>query len=85
MEYDGLYLGLVATFCTWNQFDGESTIFGNNVIFINDEALADANKDERVRTAVEQGKSYWNLVSKQCRYHQGATAEFPTSEVSKKI
>jgi hypothetical protein len=85
MEYDGLYLGRVVTFCTWNTFDGESTTFGNHVIFINDEALADANKDERVRTAVEFGKSYWNLVSKQCRYHQGTTAEFPMNEASKKI
>jgi hypothetical protein len=85
MEYDGLYLGRVTNFCNWIKFDGESTEFKDKVIFINDEDLADANKDERLRTAVEQGKSYWNLISKQCRYHQGTTAEFPTSEVSKKI
>jgi hypothetical protein len=85
MEYDGLYLGRVTVFYIWDKFDGESPEFKNKVIFINDEDLADANKDERLRTAVEQGKSYWNLVSKQCRYHQGTTAEFPTNEVSKKI
>jgi hypothetical protein len=62
MEYNGLYLGRVITSLKWFEFDGESTIFGKYAIFINDEALADANKDERVRTAVEQGKSYWNLV-----------------------
>ena len=85
MVYDGLYLGRVTKFCNWSKFDGESTTFKNTVIFINDEDLADANKDERLRTAVEQGKSYWNLVRKQCRYHQGTTEGFPTSEVSKKI
>jgi hypothetical protein len=85
MEYNGLYLGRVITSRDWSKFDGETTNWENGVIFINDEDLADANKDERLRTAVEQGKSYWNLVSKQCRYHQGTTAEFPMNEASKKI
>lgn len=85
MEYNGVYLGRVSRVLNLFKFDGESTTLKNAVVFINDEALADDNKDERIRTAVEQGKSYWNLIAKQCRYHQGTTAEFPTNEVRKKI
>jgi hypothetical protein len=85
MEYNGLYLGRVTKNLNQPVFDGESTTSMNALIDINDEYLANANKDEKLRTAVEQGKSYWNLVRKQCRYHQGTTAEFPTSEVSKRI
>jgi hypothetical protein len=85
MEYDGLHLGRVAKFLNWSKFDGESTTFKDGLIFVEEEDLADANGDERLKAAVEQGKSYWNLVSKQCKYHQGTTAEPPTNEVSRRI
>jgi len=85
MAYDGLYLGRVQRRVRWLKFDGERTNLKNTWIFIRDGELENANKDERIRQAVEQGKTYWSLVSRQCRYHQGTTAELPKNEVSRNM
>jgi hypothetical protein len=85
MAYNGLYLGRVERFLIWNKFDGEHTNLKQKLIFVCDKDLTEANKDERLRQAVEQGKTYWNLVSRQCRYHQGTTTSLPMNEVSRKI
>lgn len=79
--YDGKYLGRILKILTWDKFDGEITTLDRKLVFIPNvyhENIAKADKDGNIGKAIEQGKSYWDLVKGRCKHHQGATAGMST-------
>lgn len=79
LAFDGRYLGRIESVQVMEKFSGE---FGTDWIRI----LPDNKdiRDEEAKKLVEYGKSYWNLVDKQCKYHAGDSCTFPYNKVSRR-
>jgi hypothetical protein len=87
MEFDGEYLGRCFYDIRTERFDGEGSLKGQ-CIFLDARGLT----EETVSSAGEEaaqlhayGKTYWNLLRKQCKHYKGKIAQFPFNEVRKSI
>lgn len=79
LDYNGTYLGTSKRIATIDRFEGEREITDSYVM--EDSAFEDP-VHESVENLVEQGKKFFDLLSKKCQYYQGTTFEFPYSRVS---
>lgn len=78
MRYDGRYLGRFLEETCVNKWDGESEI--TNIIV--GDLDSDVDMPEAVSNQLEYGKTYWNLLQKQCRHVKGKTRAIIPKEVS---
>ncbi|KAI1854569.1 hypothetical protein JX265_007560 [Neoarthrinium moseri] len=81
LRYDGSYLGRFLTTMEVPKFDGEVP---HSLQFItgseqSDEALI--RRGGEVARQYQYGKMYWELLRKQCKYHKGASCDFPFNEI----
>lgn len=89
LRYDGHFLGRVSSQTTIKKFDGEVKLEDN--IYVDDLyfGVADVernpntntNWDPLVSKQIENGRMYWKLLRKQCRYYKGNSRDFPFNEV----
>jgi hypothetical protein len=77
LAFDGMYLGRVECTERIEKFSGELELKWTHFI-PNTEDI----EEEEAKKLVEYGKSYWDLVEKQCKYHTGDSCRFPYNKVS---
>ena len=86
MAYDGLFLGREKHHIVRVKFDGERPLTDSTFMFLGDmEEYGETKQNEIIGQLVKQGKTYWELIDKQCMYHEGMTIEMPKIEVRVKI
>jgi hypothetical protein len=77
LTYDGEYVGRCDTMITFDKHDGEAKdgVFSQVLNF-------EKHRDEDIiRSMVERGKKFANLLQQQCRYYRGMTIGFPQTLV----
>ena len=81
MKHDGFYLGRELDRSTLHMYDGE---VHETTTFIWPEEETDKTdwEDENLKRLTALGKTYWNLLNKQCQYHKGKATGFPHNMVS---
>ncbi|KAI1659699.1 P-loop containing nucleoside triphosphate hydrolase protein [Daldinia decipiens] len=77
MQYDGYYLGRVVDSYEMDVFDGQIEFKALEV-----DNLDGENLEPDVEAQLNYGKTYWNLLRKQCRQYNGKTQSFPYNEVN---
>ncbi|KAF2258988.1 P-loop containing nucleoside triphosphate hydrolase protein [Lojkania enalia] len=75
LAYDGSLVDRTRGYSTLGKFIGEE----KRTIFPVD--LKKSPREEGVEKLIAQGKLYWSLLRKQCRYFRGRTQQFPHNEV----
>lgn len=78
LAFNGLYLDRVYQSSDILKFSGEYS-FDKETRFIPDTTNI---KDEHAIELIQQGKAYWDLVQKQCKYHDGTSHIFPYNKAS---
>lgn len=76
LDYDGSVIGRRKWSMSFTKWEGEVVEKTRSV------DLRTRPREEDVETIIEQGKLYWGLLKKQCKYFKGKTKEFPHTEVS---
>ena len=79
LDYNGTYLGTLKSAYMLEIFEGEREISYNLIL---PPSAFEEPLDESVKTLVEQGKTFFNLLSKKCQYYKGTTFDFPHRQVS---
>lgn len=82
MEHNGSWLDRKKSSIIYDKFDGEQSFSERYIMILGYGRLdEDQLQSDIVRQNVASGKAYWDLVSKQCRYHDGMTIGSPQREV----
>lgn len=76
LAFNGLYLDRISQSITVLKFSGEKAL--HDTRFVTD--TMDITDEEAIKL-IEYGKSYWDLVQKQCKYHIGDSRVFPYNKV----
>jgi len=84
MAYDGEYLGRELRFMLEREWDGEVPCEETRVLGSGDD-FEESERTAEVLQAIECGKTYWEILRGQCRYHSGKTVEIPKTEAPKNI
>ena len=82
MDYDGRFIGRKMHHSTITKFDGESTW---ELHLLDIDSITKDKVDElpeAVRRKIGYGKSYLQLLQKQCRHMKGESRKFPHNEVA---
>ncbi|KAF3023745.1 hypothetical protein E8E14_014231 [Neopestalotiopsis sp. 37M] len=80
LEFDGERTVRVERANTFSSFDGETEM---GELLEEDHITEDSieSLSQNVRDQYENGKRYWNLISKNCQFYKGKTEDFPFNEV----
>lgn len=79
MDYNGTYLGTRRHKAMIVRFEGERVISDS---YLMDDSAFKEPLDESVKDLVEQGETFFRLISKKCQGYKGTTSCFPYSQVS---
>lgn len=84
INFDGTYLGRsFKNIGPTRKFDGEAPMNSNTfrIVGFGETVNYDGPHSDTLKELVNQGKIYWSLLKKQCRYHSGKARQFPYNKV----
>jgi len=84
MEFDGTYFGrTMRNIGATRKFDGERVLDAGSFLLIGFGEIVACPEEhaDLVQQIIEEGKLYWNLLKKQCKFHKGKVRGFPYNEV----